>query len=40
MSMDVNFKLAGNGKANALVASLQLRARKIRDALDVDNTGA
>lgn len=29
--MDLNFKLAGNDKANALVASLQLRARKIRE---------
>ena len=29
--MTLNCRLAGNDKANALVASLQYRARKLRD---------
>ncbi|MCY2926105.1 MAG: hypothetical protein NT031_11805 [Planctomycetota bacterium] len=29
--MGLNLRLAGNDKANALVASLQLRARKLRE---------
>ena len=29
--MDLNYRLAGNDKANALVASLQLRARQMRE---------
>lgn len=29
--MGLNLRLAGNDKANALVASLQLRARKLRN---------
>jgi BioD-like phosphotransacetylase family protein len=29
--MGLNFRLAGNDKANALVASLQLRARELRE---------
>jgi hypothetical protein len=29
--MNLNFRLAGDDKANALVASLQLRARKLRE---------
>ena len=29
--MELNHRLAGNDRANALVASLQLRARKLRE---------
>jgi hypothetical protein len=29
--MDVNYRLAGTGAANALVASLPLRARELRE---------
>lgn len=29
--MGLNYRLAGNDKSNALVASLQMRARKLRE---------